>query len=244
MKDFWKKTKETFAVGVAKTDEFISDKKIETDPEYIQRENSLNDLNEAVNHLHKNLEEMNGSIKRIGDLMQSIGDNFKKSISTTSPEFEEVSSKAQTTGTNIQQYTQKSFENNFPTQVLNPLNSLVKEIKDLKKKDDECKKAHILLNTAESDLTKSRNNKSANVPKHEKEVEERKEAYNKLHSEFITSVDDLIKRKGQVCNDSYLAAVAYMDELMQLARQQIQQNLPQCQFDQNNTKLPPIASQK
>ena len=65
MKDFWKKTKESFAVGVAKADEFISDKKIVTDPEYLQRENLLNDMDEAINHLHKNLEEMNGSIKRI-----------------------------------------------------------------------------------------------------------------------------------------------------------------------------------
>ena len=44
MKDFWKKTKETFAVGVAKADEFINDKKIETDAEYLERENKLSCL--------------------------------------------------------------------------------------------------------------------------------------------------------------------------------------------------------
>lgn len=243
MKDFWKKTKETFAVGVAKADEFISDKKIETDPEYLQRENLLNDMDDAINHLHKNLEEMNGTIKRMGNLMCNIGNNFKASISTTSPDYADFASKAQETGTNIHQYTEKSFVNNFPSYVLSPLNSLVEELKGLKKKNDECKKAHILLNTSEESLTKARNNKSANVSKHEQEVEERKATYNKLYTDFINSVDEFAKKKGQVCNDVYVAAVTYMDELMQLSRAQIAQNIPECQFDPSNTKLTPIVKE-
>lgn len=244
MKDFWKKTKETFQVGVAKADEFISDKKIETDPEYLQRENLLSNMDDSIRHLHKNLEEMNGTIKRLGNLMCNIGNNFKDAISTTSPDFQDVSTKAQETGTNIHQYTEKAFENNFPSYVLNPLNALVNELKELKKKNDECKKSHILLNSSEESLTKARNNKSSNVSKYEQEVEERKSTYNKLHTEFINSVDDLVKRKGQVCNDVYVAAVTYMDELMKLAQEQIKNNLPQCQFDPSNTKIPPIVSEK
>lgn len=243
MKDFWKKTKESFAVGVAKADEFISDKKIVTDPEYLQRENLLNDMDEAINHLHKNLEEMNGSIKRIGSLMCNIGNNFKASISTTSPDFADFAGKAQETGTNIQQYTEKAFSDNFPSYVLSPLYALIGELKNLKKKNDECKKAQILLNTAEESLKKSRNNKSANVAKHEQEVEERKSNYDKLHAEFISLVDEFAKKKGQVCNDTYVAAVTYIDELMQLSRAQIAKNIPECQFDQNNTKLAPIVKE-
>lgn len=244
MKDFWKKTKETFAVGVAKADEFINDKKIETDAEYLERENKLSDMDNYITKLHKNLDEMNGNIKRAGNIFSNIGSNFKESISTTSPDYADFASKAHETGTTINQYTQKVFEFYYPTYALSPLNKALDELKNLKKINNDCKKAHILLNNAEESLKRSRNSKNANIPKHEQEVEERKAEYNKLHAEFIQSVDEFVEKKGQICSDAYTAAVIYIDELMKISRGQFTENIPQCTAAAKNEKYPSIEVSK
>lgn len=242
MKDFWQKTKETFAVGVAKADEFINDKKIETDADYVQRETQLEDMDKYISGLHKNLEEMNGNIKRAGNLISQIGNDFKNSISTTSPEFTEFSTNAQEAGSNIHMYTEKAFVFYYPTHVLSPLNQAMIEIKNLKNKNEECKKAHILLNKSEENLNRSRNGKNQNTEKYQQEVDERKATYERLHADFIESVDDLMKRKGQICSESYTACVTYIDELMKVAHEQFEHFVPQCCFGAND-KFPSIQSE-
>lgn len=242
MKEFWKKTKETFALGVAQANELISDKKIETDTEYLDRETKMNDIELFINKFHEHLIEMNNQIKRTGIVFSGICSDFRDAIAVSRPDLVEVSIKANETGTTVRQCTEKVYDYYFPTHVLEPFKNAVNDYNKLKKINEDCKRTHILLNQSEENLKKAQSSNSPDIATIQQEVDERKTSYNKLHSEFISSANDFLSTRGQLCCDVFTAAICYIDELMKITREQISKNIPDYSFDSNSSKLPSLEN--
>lgn len=242
MKELWKRTKETIALGVAQANELISDKKIETDTEYLDRETKINDIELFIGKFQEHLTELNSHIKRTGVVFSEICADFRDSMSVARPDLVEVSRKANEVGAYVNQCATKVNEYYFPTHVIEPLKKAIVDYNNLKKTNDDCKKMHILLNQSEESLKKAQASNSADVAELQQEVEDRKTSYNKLHSEFISGANEFLSNRGQLCNDVFTAAICYIDELMKITREQISKNIADYSFESNSSKLPSLEN--
>lgn len=241
MKGFWEKTKQTFAVGAARVDEFVSNKKIEDNPEFIDKETKLEEMQQDFNHLNQYIKEMNTIIQRTSTVFAQINFDFGKVLSKSGPSTEETVAKANEIGTNVQTYGKNAYKYYIPTHVLNPLKDALNEIDTLQQIRNEAKKDYVLLTREEEKLTKAQEKGSPTISQLEQSTQEYREQHDRTFKGFINGVTNLYERKADICTEVYTAAMTYIGEFFQMSQDQMNANLPQYSYQSNNNKYPSIT---
>ena len=234
MKDLWKKTKNKVVIGVAKLDAQITHKDIENEPEFVKRVSTLKEIDRNFGIIHRSCQDMNGFVKRIGDILFTMGDAVSKSIPDGANQ-RDVATKALTLGQNVKKFSENANNYYIPTAVLAPLNKEIEEVKRLKELKETTKLNLIQLRQEESKLKAAREKNKDTVPKLEEAVDKCKEKYDHSHDDFVNGVDCLSERVADICGETYKAALFYLQDIFKLTENEIETQIPSAAYSANHT---------
>ena len=224
MKKLWNKTKKSFAVGTAKVETAFTDKKIEDEPDFLDKDAKLKEMEASLEGLRKDAQQMCKILKKIGAVEGSTGkiihhafkDDTRKPLGEGAQEF---GSKLEGWGTYGERYY-------VPTFVIAPVQQALDECKRLEFLKEKTKKNRILLNEEEAALRRAKELQK-DVEKHESSHQRRKEKHEKYSHEFKTGVMALYEKRLELYERTYMGIQYYLVDMCALIEMGVKSKLPQ-----------------
>lgn len=224
MKKLWDKTKKQLAVGTAKVETAFTDKKIEDDPDFLDKEAKLKEMQGIFESLRKEASEMCHIIKKIGSVEGNTGrllsaafhDSPKKPLGEGAQEF----------GSKLEGWSQYGERYYIPMFVIEPVQKALEECKRLDHLREKTKKNRVLLNEEESGLKRAQES-GKDVEKHVASHQHRKEKHEKSSAEFKAGVVALYEKRQDLYEKTYMGIQYYLVDMCSLIEMGVKSKLPQ-----------------
>ncbi|OHT05359.1 hypothetical protein TRFO_05936 [Tritrichomonas foetus] len=233
MKNFWKKTKKSVTLGMAKVVDGVSSdaKKKETDdPAFFEQSERLRVMREQCTKITRALYALGKEIENLANVYSAAANTISDIITPDCQPYYQYSSQSQEGINEVHTYARNFSSYYLKNDELRPLNDMNDEIERLKILREKRKKNKVLLQQEEGHL-KTAQSKNKDVDAHVEKTRMRREKFEKYNSEFLSGVSTLYDNRNEIYGHAFNIYQFYLTELVELQQKCIGGRLEDFPFE-------------